>query len=301
MSYRLKQRETLADGLRRIASERLEHASDALVRIDREADEAVHTLRKDMKKVRAVLRLVRDALRDRYQEENACFRDCARALSGARDATVAVDTLDELADHYQEQAKVATFRSARAVLSEQQAVLIDRDALLAEAERVRGTLQSALARVADWPLERPAGFDLVASGLERTYARGRDALSAAADDPQGEQVHEWRKRCKYLWYHMRILRDCWKRPLKGLVKELDGLGDLLGAHHDLVELRRQIHAIDAEDLGGRRDQDVLLAFIDRRGAELLQVAWPIGRRIWCEKPKRFTARIRAYWEQWTTT
>src|SRR3954453_7178467 len=94
MSYRFVKRETVPDGLRRIARERIENAlAELRGETDSSPEEAIHEARKDMKKLRAVLRLARDELGDDvYRRENACFRDAARKLSGVRDADVMLAT-----------------------------------------------------------------------------------------------------------------------------------------------------------------------------------------------------------------
>ena len=57
----------------------------------------MHEARKDMKKLRALLRLARGELgEDTFRRENACFRDAGRELAGVRDADVMLDTLTSL-------------------------------------------------------------------------------------------------------------------------------------------------------------------------------------------------------------
>ena len=99
-SYGLTRDEELAAGLTRVAAGR---AEKALERLRESSDgelgtaEAVHGARKDMKKLRTVLRLLRGRLgKRRYRRGNARFRDAARALSGARDAEVKLATLEAL-------------------------------------------------------------------------------------------------------------------------------------------------------------------------------------------------------------
>ena len=69
-----------------MARGRIDHALDELRgQSDSTREEAVHEARKDMKKLRALLRLVRGELGDRvYGAENTCFRDTARGFSHAR-------------------------------------------------------------------------------------------------------------------------------------------------------------------------------------------------------------------------
>src|SRR5919108_247446 len=96
--YRFREGEAVPDGLRRIARGRIDHALDELRgKTKSSPEEAVHEARKNMKKLRALLRLTRNELGDEvYRRENECFRDAGRRLSGVRDADVMLETLDGL-------------------------------------------------------------------------------------------------------------------------------------------------------------------------------------------------------------
>ena len=81
--------------------ERIEDATELLR--DQEADpvEAVHEARKDMKKLRATLKLVRPVIGEEvYERENGRFRDAGRALSDVRDAQVRAETVEALAERF---------------------------------------------------------------------------------------------------------------------------------------------------------------------------------------------------------
>ena len=64
------------------------------------SDAAVHGARKQLKKGRADLRLLRKALVPQtYHYENTTLRDVARPLTTVRDARVLMDTLERLVEH----------------------------------------------------------------------------------------------------------------------------------------------------------------------------------------------------------
>src|SRR3954447_17854061 len=102
MSYRLSFDEPLPKTLNATALELFDHAT-GLAR-DELADDpvtTVHAVRKDIKKARSLLRLVRPAIPTKvYRRENRRLRDTARGISGARDADVMVETVDKLAERY---------------------------------------------------------------------------------------------------------------------------------------------------------------------------------------------------------
>src|SRR4051794_37864127 len=75
MAFRLKRAERVGKGVKRIVRRQVGEALQGLQKTPSE-DETVHEARKHFKKVRAVLRLVRDEVGDKvYRRENARFRD----------------------------------------------------------------------------------------------------------------------------------------------------------------------------------------------------------------------------------
>jgi len=72
--YRVKKNETVPAAVRRIALEQIESALANLAKASEDTETSVHEARKDLKKARALVRLVRDELGEaRYAIENAAF------------------------------------------------------------------------------------------------------------------------------------------------------------------------------------------------------------------------------------
>src|SRR4051812_23373496 len=259
-AYRLKEGQPLPESLARIAGGRIEHAIEELRgKTDDGPEEAVHEARKDMKKLRALLRLVRDEIGDEtYRLENASFRDAARRLSGVRDADVMLGTLDSL-DGEAGDVEMAL----RSAIEEHRAALESNGGGREDAAgEVIDRLQDARERLDEWPLEHD-GFKAVEKGLRRVYKRGRRELGAAEEHPTSEALHEWRKRTKDLWYHLQILRPTWPAVLKPLSDEAHLLSEQLGNDHDLAVLQGFAH----ERLEGL-DLEPFDQAVERRRAEL---------------------------------
>ena len=68
MSYRLEDREGVADGIRRIVAEELDDAIAGL-RTGEDRDTAIHEARKSLKKARSALRLARTDLRRGHAQD----------------------------------------------------------------------------------------------------------------------------------------------------------------------------------------------------------------------------------------
>src|SRR3954468_3779501 len=112
MTYSLSL-DDLAASVKRVAGDQLGAAAEGLEQPD-DPVEAVHDARKRLKKTRALLRLARPAMRaDAFRAYNRELRDQGRALSGARDADVLVETVDALAEHNTRRVKRAHFMAVR--------------------------------------------------------------------------------------------------------------------------------------------------------------------------------------------
>lgn len=296
--FRLRTGEYVPDGVRRIARGRLDAARE---RLDgaarRDLADAVHDTRKDLKRLRAVVRLSRDALGEEvYDRENTSLRMAGRRLSGARDAQVLVETLDDLRKRFADDLPAAITDGLRARLQADderaRAALRDDDRAVA---LTVATLADARTRTASWALDGD-GFAALAPGLRRTYRRGRRAIATASREPTTENLHEARKRAKDLWHALQIVRPAAPKRLKKLAREAHHLADLLGDDHDLAVLR-DFASGHAKCFADEADRQALLAVIDRRRAVLQRRALAAGRRLYTRKPKAFVRRIASGWEK----
>ena len=297
MAYRLEVGEPFPEGVKRIAREQLDEAVEQLTEGE-DRDEAVHEARKHFKKIRAVLRLVRDEIGEQvYKPENICYRDAGRRLAPVRDSFVQVETLDLLTGYFAEALAPDAFEGLREALVRRHEATKCR--ILEEeraADQVVATLKEARGRITELPIDHDSALAFV-DGLRRVYKRGRNRLADARDEPSVEVLHEWRKRVKYLWYHTRILQPIWSDPLGELADELHQLSSYLGDDHDLAVLRRSV--VEEPDLcGDGHVAQHLMALIDRRRSELQAAALPLGERLYVEAPDAFVACLRAYWGIW---
>jgi CHAD domain-containing protein len=293
-AYTLKTKERPAKGVRRIADGRCADALEQLRSEDVDRAEGIHEARKDLKKLRSLLRLVRDQIGDEaYRRENERYRDAGRLLSAARDAEVRLGSLNALRERFEEELDGDGVGAYASVLDEERRAAAEGDPDQERAtERAITHIVLGRAAIEEWSFPSHP-WSPTDGGLARTYKRGRRALDAARTG-EAEQVHEWRKRSKDLWYHLRLLRETWPEVLGPTADEAHELSDLLGDHHDLTVLGKDVRERSEvfEDRDERRD---LLDVIDRRQRELLDAALPLGERLYAEKPKAFARRLRGYW------
>ena len=299
--------EPLGAGLQRISLEQFDRAIGGLVDPGADVDAAIHEARKVMKRLRAVLRMVRPEIGDRvYRFENRALRNAARSISRIRDAAVMVDTVAALAARFEGSLPVDVFddlaeRLDRRAIGVRRRVLDDGSAV----GEVVMALRSARTRFAGWPVDRAAAgvygsalgdaFEVVGVGVGETYRRGRHEMQQAFAAPGAHPFHRWRKRVKYLRHQMEILHPLWPEVVGGTALSLDRLGDLLGEEHDLAEMLSLL-AVTPDLCPDDVERSLFAALAQHRRGELQAASRVLGTRVYAEKPKAFVARLGAYWD-----
>jgi CHAD domain-containing protein len=281
--YRFERGEPLPEAIARVARGRIDDAIDELGGgTDSSPEDAVHNARKDLKKLRALLRLTRSELgKAVYQRENASFRDAAAALSGVRDADVMLATLEKL------ELEEAVSGPLRQSLEAHRLRTGGGGREQAAAEAVE-MLSEARARIVDWPLEDDS-FSVIEPGLRRMYRSGRREWRAMRKEPTVEGLHEWRKRTKEFWYDHELLRTLWEPVMKAVGNEAHDLSDLLGDDHDLAVLLEwaREHADPAPEL---------VEAVDARRRDLQEQAIELGARLYADRTKVFIRRLERLYE-----
>jgi CHAD domain-containing protein len=295
MAFRIKRKEATTEALRRVARECVAKALGDLR--DSESLEAVHSVRKEIKKLRALLRLVRASVdRGFYRKGAGDLREAARHLSQARDAQAALQTIRDLIDLYRGELAARAFEDIMRAL---------RRRCLEEAKRFRQQSSASHAsrslRNAGRRFEKIAprrkGWPALGAGLRNTYSSSRKAYQQALAEPTPENLHAWRKRVKDLWYQLRLLCRVWPEELEARAKELKALSDYLGGDHDLVMMKGMVQDLVLED-GQAKEMEALCGLVKRRQDKLRRKATKLGARFFLEKDSRFCQRIEGYWDIW---
>jgi CHAD domain-containing protein len=294
VAYKFGNYEPVRAATARCAVEQLDQAiADLSEGITEDPVEAVHDARKSIKKERSLLRLARGAMTpEQRRAENAALREAAHGLSGSRDAAVMTTTLDQLSDRFVGQVPATTFDRIRDELRDGHDD--DRAQIVGSAlnERAVQELGAVRVRVDDWTVTED-GWKAVESGLMVGYKRGRKAFRRAHRGASDEDLHQWRKRVKDLWYHARLLAPICGPAIQGLAKDAHRLADLLGDDHDLALLRGQL---GSSTISVPADIDAVVGLIDYRRGELQAEAVQIGGRVYAESPKAFRRRMRRSWD-----
>lgn len=295
MAYRLTSRESVRHGIRRVSISEIDSAITELTQ-GTDRDEAIHDARKSVKKVRGALRLVIFDLGKRFKEENVAFGEIGRKLSELRDAAAMLEIFDGLSEHYKDQLgenKLASIRRGLESRKKKFEAARDRDAVV---NAVVVDLRAARLRVDSWPLHSN-GFAAIAPGLTTTFKAGRKAFAAAYDKAAPEDFHEWRKRAKDHWYHIRLLENLWTPVMEAYETELKDLEQKLGDDHNLTVLRQTILE-DPSHFTNKQELQSLSHLVDAYQGELRLAARNVGERVYGQKPREIQSLIKHLWEAW---
>jgi CHAD domain-containing protein len=316
MAFRFDIQEPFLKAIPRIARERIGTVIKSLGEKPRPGAEAIHDARKNLKSLRALLRLARGAIHESTRlSENAHFRDAGRALSAVRDPQALLEALgnlrkglhSELESSKAKQASVDAFVGK--IEKEIESTLVT-GLPRGLVRKIVGDLREANQRAAylfEGVVLRPGNEweSYIAVGLKRTYRKGKNLVwrfdlmgHHKAEDPDW---HELRKSAKALGYQLRLLKPIWPGMIDASVEEIDQLTDRLGDANDLAILGKKIldqpyDPLKSKDSGESRR--IFLQSLNRRKQKLHTEAFEIARLIYAEKAGQFEHRLSAYWQIW---
>ncbi|HRY07419.1 MAG TPA: CHAD domain-containing protein [Hyphomicrobiaceae bacterium] len=301
MAYRLKFNEPLGKGWRRIVREQVELAQEQLGS-GHNVDGAVHETRKAMKRVRALLKLLRPGLSSSdYSRENKRYRDIARLLSGARDHAVLMATAETLAKETVGEARAATqafvARIADDAMSEARDIkpqTVD-DGAHNKAARVREAVAAleAAAKSLEKLHFKENSFAVVRAGIARSYRDARADMKEAFKSGVDEDFHAWRKSVQAHWRHILLIDRAWPDLFAARAELAKEISELLGVDHDLfVLIGRAMSLMGPADEAGR---EAMVGAARARQHELRKQLEIKGATLFAEPTSRFVASVDVYW------
>ena len=276
----------IGEALGGAARDILHEARDALDDRARPDAAAVHEYRKDMKRWRALLRLITPFLGPEGDGLQREARDLARELAPARDAQAALDALADLgkAEPGLPAAMTAALRGRIEKMRTSETTALGDDMR----EKLGTALDGAELAAEHWLLDG-IGFAELAAALAAGYRRARKAVPPDFSAASAKVLHELRKRVIVHRYHMELVAPLWPRMTKAWIAEAQRLRERLGSHHDLGVL-------DSLTAPGRplaRWRARLAPAIAARQAAHVAAAAKIAGRLFAEKPKTFGKRHMA--------
>jgi CHAD domain-containing protein len=285
MSYRFRKREELVGGTRRILLEELDAARLELVTATTDP-EALHEVRRRIKRLRALIRLCWDGVGgDDGEIVDVALRDVGRMLAMHREADALIEILrleaaaGGSADLRLLEDTVRLHQAARAPLRK-------REVDLARSRRILGGVRRRVAGTAI------AGFTRknCTRRLRRAYRHAREQWWFAVSDPTDEHLHEWRKLTKILLNQLRLVRSWGGRGLPRYRTSIAELDNRLGQARDAAHLAGILRGVPVAEVSLRYGQG-LRARLEQTVDDQLSRSFALGRRLFRLGPRSFLEQI----------
>ncbi len=288
MAFHFKKTELPAKAVRRVCRERIDAALEELRR--GKGHGAVHEVRREIKKLRAIFKLVRIEISPEvYRKGSRALRKAAGTLTGPRDAYATLGTFKKLAGraaHRFGGIEKALHKNCRREMR-----LYRRKGSGTTAGRI---LKKTERRVDELKI-RAIGWGAIEPGLELCYHGCQESFQLARKHPTAENLHDLRKKAKDLWYYFRLLCPAWPAELRRMMEELEKLGAILGEDHDLVMLKEFAAKFCA---GEPKETGALNRMIAARRKKLCAAALKLGARLFVDTPTALSLRLGNHWNVW---
>ncbi|ANM12319.1 MULTISPECIES: CHAD domain-containing protein [unclassified Rhizobium] len=297
MAYRIRPDADFTREFRSVATEQLERAIAVLEERPDGTHEAIHSFRKNLKRLRSLYRLVAREVPDFQDRENARLRDAARSLSAIRDANALIGTAQYLQQSARDPEESEALGRIVAILEGRRDWMVDAES----------GLEQRLAETSDVLKEAIAALDAVsfngshrknarklAKSWRRTARRAKAALAACHGEASADDFHNLRKRTyDYRLYH-GLLEDIWPGAMKAKRDAAKELVEDLGHIHDLAVLSE---LVEAEPQLFTRNDDLahLLDAIIFRQQEDRRQALVNAETVFADDPDEEAQRIELLW------
>ena len=282
--------EPLLAGLLRVAKSLIQHAVGCIEHPNNDRAEDVHAVRTSIKRLRAILRLVRPAIgRTFFERENAHLRKAARRLAFTRDTDVARQTLVELSDEIGRDMLTTTVSG----FEKQATPPADIDNTMSDVALDLEQIGRSIARLRlpgdDWQVIEP--------GLLAVYRQGRKRMNSAFAAGDDEAFHQWRIFVKHLYYELEFLESVSPKRLGKMIARLKKLQDMIGADHDVAVLKSLLQKTP-DRFGGAEIVARVVACLAAKSRKLRRASKPLGTAIFCKKPRCFARKLSRRWNDW---
>ena len=293
IQFEIKKRETFEQGLHRLLEELNSETARLLVAGSR-MHISIHEARKNIKKIRAALRLIRNEIgEEKYRGLNAFYSEAGQQVAMLRDDTSIIELLENFKLAIKSPAlKKVIQKSIRLTIKK-------RENEFAEFHkgkndiRLNKSLLNKTGELNNLNIEgKPEVFILQSVG--KVHRSTIKRMNLAEQEGSKEAYHNWRKQVKYLMFQMMLLKNAWPQFFEAYIDELNKLQKLLGNLHDLDILNNMV--VDGQLLQlGKTQKEPLLNYIYPRRANLKKQVHLIGRQVFAESSLTFAQRLLGIW------
>jgi CHAD domain-containing protein len=244
-------------------------------------EKVVHDVRVNMKKLRAVLKLIAAQIdKESFDREIHAFREVGRIMSSWRETSVCRKTLKEIRkDEPALFLKLIENEKLSSLLKKPEPVQEPSEETKAALLEINDLLTKAGFRLRFQAMDK---FDpqLLIRELEITYDKVTDIYLTSRNSLKPATIHEFRKRAKDFLYQICFFRPLNPPVINGIEKSLESMTQNLGKYNDLTQLIRAL-GYKYQSETNLPAMDELVIKIRERQDRYLEKVWPIAYKIFC--------------------
>jgi len=289
--------QNIKDELKRLIIYQIDYALGCSQNDHLDINDKIHELRKSFKIIRSVLRLLRDSIGySVYYRENKFFRNLARKLSNARDNEVLLQRAVVTQQHMPTGLNNNAIEELIMIMTQRRDNSLEN---LITGENTFRTIAKELVKSKSKikKLEiNNEGFNVIQKGIKRIYKQSLQYLHAIEKDSDDhESLHNFRKRVKYLWFQMLILKPVYSTMIKAYGKTLEKISEELGLHRDYILFMEKMAQNNYFNL---EEPQILFIkeFIDNEQNKIYKKAIEPAKKFFIEKPSDFVEKLKKYRE-----
>jgi CHAD domain-containing protein len=244
-------------------------------------EKAVHDVRVNMKKLRAVLKLIATQIdKESFDREIHAFREVGRMMSSWRDTSVHRITLLKIRkDEPAIFLKLTENEKLSSLMKKTEPVLEPSEEMKAGLQEINDLLTKAGFRMRFQSMDKLDPQILIRE-LEITYNKVTCIYLTSRNCLKPDTLHEFRKRAKDFLYQIYFFRPLNPPVIKGIEKSLESMTQNLGKYNDLTQLIRAL-GYKYQSETNLPAMDELVIKIRERQDRYLEKVWPIAYKIFC--------------------
>ncbi|MCG8581585.1 MAG: CHAD domain-containing protein [Bacteroidales bacterium] len=291
--FAIDNQEELQEGIIRVLREQYAFIGHHTT-IPNDIDTSVHEIRKAIKRIRAILRLVRwDIGEELYQSENMRFRDLGRQLSQLRDYHVIITYLAENFEAEELRIPENSFINLINYLNAKKEVELKRCVDNQTLETIKEQMEISTKDLSEFPFDF-LGPHTIRQGTANAYSQCLNKISETQLKLDDHPLHELRKRVKYLLNQMILIQEVWPDFFKTYAVSLKEASDLLGDDHNIAEAISLVNSLPS-DIISEEDKNNLTDSFRKERDHIHRELWPLLGKLFTEDAKAFVKRITSYW------
>jgi CHAD domain-containing protein len=294
MAYRIKRKERVGKGVRRIVRQQLGRAVEVARDRGGVQEERVHDVRTRLKRSRAALKLIDAELGKTAKKIDHRLRDQGRRLARPRDIIVQSHTFRVLGARLSRELPAGLLERLRDA-GEQLRRKLDAKSVDKELRRTARSLRRVRKRLKKVPVKR--GKRAIGEGITRTYRDARRALAKVHADPTPERFHDWRKQVKVLSNELKIVGRAVPELATRYLDKVEKLGEILGEVHDL-DCAAATTARHPRWFGSEADCEAVRGLVAEHRVVLEREAFALAAAVFAGRPRDVRELVETGWKIW---